>query len=193
MHPMRHSGNPRFPTLMQTCDMPCIRPAALLHTRQIISLQWADNRRMQGQQERSKRLHRGLSGSKTCHHYNSKRHHSSLLEAPPVLVGLPHTWLCWLSLRPAAFETLLVLAEGKLILGSCHPTLTSTIFQPSPASLVPLPALCCRGKCVSFLNMKASSGDLAGSLRPAGRLPSAPLGDSEATVVTPARAHGQAP
>ena len=193
MHPMRPSGNPSLPTLCRlvTC------PAALYKTccspvYQLISLQRADNCRMQGQQEKSKRLHRGLPGSKTCNHYNCKRHHSTLLEASTVLVGDPHTWLCWLSLRPIAFETPLTLAKGKLALSSCHPTLTSPMFQPSPASLVPLLALCCHGECISFLNIKASSGDLVGSLRLAGRLLSAPLGGSEATV-TPAMARGQAP
>lgn len=129
---------------------------------------------------------RGLSGSKTCNHYNCKRHNSSLLKALPVLVGDPHTWLCWVALRPIDFETPLVLAEGKLALSSCPTTLTSTTLQLSPASLVPLPALCCHGKCTSFLNIKASSGDLVMSLRLAGRLLCAPLGVSEATVFTPA-------
>lgn len=129
--------------------------------------------------------HRGLSGSKTCNHYDCKRHNSSLLEALPVLAGDAHTWLCWVALRPTDFETPLVLAEGKLALGSCPTTLTSTMLQPSPASLVPLLAPCCHGKCTYFLNIVASSGDLVRSLQLAGRLLSAPLGVSEAAVFTP--------
>lgn len=89
---------------------------------------------------------RGLSGSKTGNHSNCKRHNSSLLEALPALVGDPHTWLCWVALRPMDFEALLALAEGKLALSSCPTTLASTVLQHSPASLVPRLALCCLGK-----------------------------------------------
>lgn len=71
---MRPSGKPCLPTLHRAVICPAVsRKTCCSAAYQLISLQQADNLKMQEQQERSKRLQRGLSGRKDCDHYNCKR------------------------------------------------------------------------------------------------------------------------